>query len=57
MNIIVNGDYYGRSRHGLGDFRLVWLKKLLVVAGPQPIPPLDIKRDKSSRGVQYSMVP
>ena len=20
MNIIVNGDYYGRTRHGLGDF-------------------------------------
>ena len=45
MNIIVNGDYYGRSRHGLGDFLLVWLKKLSVVARPQPIPPLDISLD------------
>ena len=42
MNIIVNGDCYGRNRHGLGDFLLVGLKKLSVVARPQPIPPLDV---------------
>ena len=39
--IIVNGVYYGRNRHGLGDFDTGLAGKMWIVAQPQPIPPLE----------------